>query len=212
MGLNAQGRSQPRAPARALLGCESRRFLKVPHLPKELDNLVPTRHALGRQPSLKRSLRSPLRLGEPKSALRRLSRRSHERSECLAKADEKKIALSPTPTWQNVAGAAPSSENACEIASRAGKVVATGPVMDRPKRYVYVLQSERSPDRHYVGLSGDVAARVASHNKGEPKHTAINRPWILLTAIEFRNPASAAAFERYQKSGSGRAFAKRYFV
>jgi putative endonuclease len=84
--------------------------------------------------------------------------------------------------------------------------------MDRSRRYVYVLQSENSPNRHYVGLSADVAARLASHNHGESKHTARNRPWILLTAIEFRNPASAAAFERYLKTASGRAFAKRHFV
>lgn len=84
--------------------------------------------------------------------------------------------------------------------------------MDRQKRYVYVLQSEKSPDRHYIGLSADVGARLASHNRSESTHTAGNRPWILLAAIEFRNPNSAAAFERYLKSGSGRAFAKRHFI
>lgn len=84
--------------------------------------------------------------------------------------------------------------------------------MERAKRYVYVLQSEHSPDRHYVGLSSDVDARLALHNDGKSKHTAGNRPWILLAAVQFRNPASAAAFERYLKSGSGRVFAKRHFV
>jgi predicted GIY-YIG superfamily endonuclease len=84
--------------------------------------------------------------------------------------------------------------------------------MDHPKRFVYVLQSEKSPARHYVGLSADVAARLASHNRGESTHTAGNRPWVVLAAIEFRNPASAASFERYLKSASGRAFAKRHFV
>jgi predicted GIY-YIG superfamily endonuclease len=84
--------------------------------------------------------------------------------------------------------------------------------MYRPKRYVYVPQSEQSPDRHYVGLSSDVAARLALHNEGKSKHTARNRSWILLAAIEFQNPSSAAAFERYLKSGSGRVFAKQHFV
>jgi hypothetical protein len=34
----------------------------------------------------------------------------------------------------------------------------------------------------------------------------------MLTAIYFEKSQSAAAFERYLKSGSGRAFAKRHFV
>jgi predicted GIY-YIG superfamily endonuclease len=86
------------------------------------------------------------------------------------------------------------------------------PSLDRPKRFVYVLQSEKAPDRHYVGLSSDVGARLVLHNAGRSQYTATNRPWVLLAAIEFRNPASAAAFERLLKSGSGRAFAKRHFV
>jgi putative endonuclease len=86
------------------------------------------------------------------------------------------------------------------------------PAMAEEKRYVYVLQSEKSPERHYVGLSSDVDARLALHNEGRSKYTATNRPWMLLAAIEFRKPASAAAFERFLKSGSGRAFAKRHFV
>ena len=86
------------------------------------------------------------------------------------------------------------------------------PAMAEAKRYVYVLRSEKSPERHYVGLSSDVGARLALHNEGRSKYTATNRPWMLRAAIEFRNPASAAAFERFLKSGSGRAFAKRHFV
>jgi hypothetical protein len=36
--------------------------------------------------------------------------------------------------------------------------------------------------------------------------------WELVTTIEFTTEASAVAFEKYLKSGSGRAFAKRHFV
>jgi predicted GIY-YIG superfamily endonuclease len=80
------------------------------------------------------------------------------------------------------------------------------------KRWVYVLQSCVEPDRHYVGLTSDVDARLAIHNQGGSRQTATNRPWRLLAAIRFEKAASAAAFERYLKSGSGRAFAKRHFV
>ena len=86
------------------------------------------------------------------------------------------------------------------------------PAMERPKRYVYVLRSEVRPNRHYVGLTSDVVSRLAAHNAGSSLHTAPLRPWRLLVAVEFANPASAARFERYLKSGSGRVFAKQHFV
>jgi hypothetical protein len=49
-----------------------------------------------------------------------------------------------------------------------------------PRRFVYILRSDTDPDRHYVGLTSDVAERLHWH-------------------------------ERYLKTGSGRAFAKRHF-
>src|SRR5215204_4219961 len=36
-------------------------------------------------------------------------------------------------------------------------------------------------------------------------------PWRVLAAIEFPDEPTAARFEKYLKSGSGRAFAKRHF-
>jgi putative endonuclease len=84
--------------------------------------------------------------------------------------------------------------------------------MSEAKRYVYVLQSKPHPRRHYVGLTSDVAARLEAHNGGQSASTAPHRPWRLLAAVEFANPHSAALFERYLKSASGRAFAKRHFV
>lgn len=84
--------------------------------------------------------------------------------------------------------------------------------MRPPLRFVYVLQSLVRPERHYVGLTSDVAQRLAVHNSGGSKHTMADGPWALLTAIEFSKESSAARFEQYLKSGSGRAFAKRHFV
>jgi putative endonuclease len=43
-------------------------------------------------------------------------------------------------------------------------------------------------------------------------HTVDLRPWQLVAAVEFSNENSAMLFERYLKTGSGRAFAKRHFV
>jgi hypothetical protein len=38
-----------------------------------------------------------------------------------------------------------------------------------------------------------------------------NRPWGLVAAIILADEPTAIRFERYLKSGSGRAFAKRHF-
>ncbi len=79
------------------------------------------------------------------------------------------------------------------------------------RRAVYDLRSERDPARHYVGLTADVHSRLADHNSGGSAHTARYRPWRLAVSIEFETQDQAAEFERYLKSGSGRAFAKRHF-
>ena len=79
------------------------------------------------------------------------------------------------------------------------------------RRYVYILRSERDPERHYVGLTSDVRARLDWPNNGPSGCTIHHRPWRLLVALEFTDERSAARFERYLKSGSGRAFAKRHF-
>lgn len=48
--------------------------------------------------------------------------------------------------------------------------------------------------------------RLAEHNAGECKTTAENRPWEVDVVVDFRDEAKAYAFERYLKTGSGRAF------
>jgi predicted GIY-YIG superfamily endonuclease len=77
---------------------------------------------------------------------------------------------------------------------------------------VYVLRSERFPDRYYTGVTDNVERRLIVHNSGGSKHTAGLRPWKLVAHTTFADPASALAFERYLKTGSGRAFSKRHFV
>ena len=79
------------------------------------------------------------------------------------------------------------------------------------KRYVYVLRSVEAGQHFYSGLTSDVVARLSDHNAGRCPHTARHRPWELHVVIEFRDEPTAIRFERYLKSGSGRAFAKRHF-
>ena len=80
------------------------------------------------------------------------------------------------------------------------------------KRSVYIIRSEPVPKQHYVGLTSDVAKRLAAHNAGEARHTRRFRPWRLVVAIEFAVESSAIDFEKYLKSGSGRSFLVRHFL
>ena len=80
------------------------------------------------------------------------------------------------------------------------------------KRFVYILRSDSDSTRHYVGLTSDVDERVHWHNEGPSGQTLQNRPWSPVVVIEFRHEHTAVRFERYLKSGSGRAFAKRHLA
>jgi len=84
--------------------------------------------------------------------------------------------------------------------------------MRPPLTFVYILRSVPVPTRYYGGLTSDVRRRLETHNSGGSQHTAGLRPWGLVASIEFASESSAVIFEKYLKSGSGRAFAKRHFV
>jgi len=75
-------------------------------------------------------------------------------------------------------------------------------------RYVYILQSLVDGTRFYTGLTDNLKVRVSKHNSGVVSHTAKHRPWHLKTYVAFSDHDRAAAFEKYLKSGSGRALAK----
>lgn len=75
--------------------------------------------------------------------------------------------------------------------------------------YVYLLQSTAFRDERYVGETQDLKARLDDHNAGKSAHTAKFRPWKVVTYLAFSDRRQALVFERYLKSGSGHAFAKR---
>ena len=79
-----------------------------------------------------------------------------------------------------------------------------------PLRFVYILRSESNSNATDVGLTGDVARRLDRHNNGPSGVTIHHRPWSLVS-LEFSDAKNADRFERYLKTGSGRAFAKRHF-
>jgi predicted GIY-YIG superfamily endonuclease len=75
--------------------------------------------------------------------------------------------------------------------------------------YVYLLQSDTAADQHYVGLTTDLKRRLVDHNAGRSSHTSKFIRWRLVTYVAFSDQAKATAFERYLKSGSGHAFARK---
>jgi putative endonuclease len=76
-------------------------------------------------------------------------------------------------------------------------------------RYVYLLETISQPYRYYTGLTDDIAARLDAHNAGQVPHTSKFKPWRLKSYIAFSDHERAVTFEKYLKSGSGRAFAKK---
>jgi putative endonuclease len=113
---------------------------------------------------------------------------------------------------QNLPSDSQLSVNQPKLKRLDGFAFADGDFMNAPpKRFVYVLQSLNKPDRHYTGLTSDMQHRLLCHNKGASSHTAADRPWQITVVLEFRTEDLAIKFERYLKSGSGRAFAKKHF-
>ena len=77
--------------------------------------------------------------------------------------------------------------------------------------WVYVLQSVPFPEHFYTGFSIDVPERIQVHNRKAPAFSRRFAPWKLRAQIGFADKKQAMAFERYLKTGSGRAFAKMHF-
>jgi predicted GIY-YIG superfamily endonuclease len=79
------------------------------------------------------------------------------------------------------------------------------------KRFVYVLRSLSDEPAFYVGITSEVTGRLEDRNAGRCPYTSRRRPWQLHVVMECAQGSTALRFERYLKSGSGRAFAKRHF-
>ncbi len=77
--------------------------------------------------------------------------------------------------------------------------------------YTYILQSLSELSQRYVGHTEDLRQRVAEHNAGKCPHTSKFLPWKMKVYIAFETIEQAQQFEKYLKSGSGRAFANRHF-
>lgn len=64
----------------------------------------------------------------------------------------------------------------------------------------------------YTGCTSNLDARLLRHQNGQVPSTIYRRPVELLTYVAFPDKYRAYRFEKYLKSGSGRAFLKRHLV
>jgi len=78
-------------------------------------------------------------------------------------------------------------------------------------KYVYLISSQSHPKQSDIGITSDLNKRLIVHNSGGSVHTLKFKPWELIAYFAFSNSERAVAFERYLKTGSGRAFAKKRF-
>lgn len=76
-------------------------------------------------------------------------------------------------------------------------------------KFVYIIQSTSSPEHFYTGITDSIDNRLAEHNQGKLPNTARYKPWKMKTFIAFNDEKQAFLFEKYLKSASGRAFAKK---
>lgn len=76
------------------------------------------------------------------------------------------------------------------------------------KFYVYIIQSVKDKSL-YIGCTNNLSKRLSQHNEGLSKYTKSRVPWKLIWYCAFFERSSAESFEKYLKTGSGRAFIKK---
>lgn len=73
--------------------------------------------------------------------------------------------------------------------------------------YVYSLKCK---DGFYIGCTTDLKDRMSRHMKGQVLATRERLPVVLEFYVAIADKYKAFGFEKYLKSGSGRAFIKRH--
>jgi predicted GIY-YIG superfamily endonuclease len=76
--------------------------------------------------------------------------------------------------------------------------------------YVYILRCCNGD--LYKGCTVNIEERLKWHHAGKVPATMELRPLELITYVVFTDKYKAYRFEKYLKSGSGRAFTNKHFV
>jgi putative endonuclease len=72
----------------------------------------------------------------------------------------------------------------------------------------YALYSVKF-NKHYYGYSSNIEERLLSHNVLGKDWTAKYRPWVIIHTKVFPTKKEAMDYEKWLKSGQGRAFVKK---
>ncbi len=78
------------------------------------------------------------------------------------------------------------------------------------KYFVYILKCV--DNKPYTGCTNNLKERIIRHSKGYVLATRDRLPVKLVAYIVFQDKYKAYEFEKYLKSGSGRAFIKRHIL
>ncbi len=76
--------------------------------------------------------------------------------------------------------------------------------------YVYILRC--GDEKPYIGCTDNLIDRIERHKKDQVPITKDRLPVILVSYFAFSNKYTAFNFEKYLKSGSGRAFLRKHMI
>ena len=77
---------------------------------------------------------------------------------------------------------------------------------------MYYVYSLKCKDGFYIGCTDNLKDRIFRHKNGHVLATKERRPLKLEMYFAFKNTYKAFEFEKYLKSGSGRAFIKKHLL
>jgi putative endonuclease len=77
-------------------------------------------------------------------------------------------------------------------------------------QYVYLLKC--SDNTTYTGCTQNLEERLLRHQKKQVLFTSTRLPVKLITYVAFSDKYKAFEFEKYLKSGSGKAFSNKRFL
>ncbi|MFH1947114.1 MAG: GIY-YIG nuclease family protein [Candidatus Magasanikbacteria bacterium] len=77
---------------------------------------------------------------------------------------------------------------------------------------MYYVYSLKCKDGYYIGCTNNLKDRLERHKRGKVIATANRLPIELKFYCCFADKILAFSFEKYLKSGSGRAFTKKHLI
>lgn len=77
--------------------------------------------------------------------------------------------------------------------------------------FVYILKSQKD-NSYYKGVTIDLKKRLEQHNSMKNRYTSNKQPFELIWYCCFKDKMKAYNFEKYLKSGSGFAFARKRLI